>query len=179
MLAAVLLCGLLAGLLAGGNLRGFSRVSFRGAPLILLLLALQVVLPQVRGERMAQLLRVAWMASFPALMWLGWLNRRSPGMLLALVGLALNALVIATNGGMPVSLEVARLASGGSPVSIPAGDFAHTALTSSTRLAWLADVIASPGPRGIATLLSAGDVVLFSGVVCFISSAMTSKRESG
>jgi hypothetical protein len=42
-----------------------------------------------------------------------------------------------------------------------------------TRLAWLADVMPTPGPRGLAVLMSPGDAVLFSGVVAYIAGTMT------
>lgn len=86
-------------------------------------------------------------------------NVHLPGTLVAAAGLALNALVIAANGAMPVSLEAADVAG----VDRETTDFGikHEALDDDTALPWIADVIPVPG---LSMLISAGDVVLAAGI---------------
>jgi hypothetical protein len=88
------------------------------------------------------------------------LNRQLPGMALIGVGLALNVVVIAANGAMPVSVSASRTAGVDPP---PAGiaDVEHERLTDDTKLPWLADVIAIPNTHEV---FSVGDVVLALGV---------------
>lgn len=177
MLALVLALGLAVGLLAGGSISALSQARFRGAGILLVLLVLQLALPLLRSfGLMARVLFFAWLASFVLMAVVALLNHAEPGMLLMAAGLLLNCVVIAANGGMPVSVD-AVLAVGGTVTGatpLP-GDFAHVVMGVATRLFWLGDVLPSPGPRGLAVLMSPGDVVLFSGVVAYIAGAMTRK----
>lgn len=86
------------------------------------------------------------------------LNRELPGMSVAALGMALNALVIMANGAMPVSRWAARVAGIGE-----LGDMGvkHEVAGPSTVLPWLADVI--PIPR-LLQIISFGDVVLSVGL---------------
>jgi hypothetical protein len=87
-------------------------------------------------------------------------NRRLPGVLLIGAGLALNVIVIAANGAMPVSAEAARQA-GVEPPGPGVGDVEHELLDDDTRVPWLGDVLSLPGIPGV---FSVGDVVLALGV---------------
>lgn len=143
--------------------------------MLLGLLVLQLALPLIRPAGvLSQVAYWVWLTSFLVMAAVAFLNRSQPGMWIVCVALLLNGVVIAVNGGMPVSAE-AVLAIGGTAASaIPrAGDFAHVALSSATRLWWLADVLPTPGPLGIAALVSPGDVLLMAGVSVFVAGAMT------
>ncbi|MFW5933655.1 MAG: DUF5317 domain-containing protein [Actinomycetota bacterium] len=86
-------------------------------------------------------------------------NRSLPGTWLVAAGLALNAIVIAANGAMPVDPAAIR-AIGMEGAEVAPGK--HTLMTSSTRLPWLADVIPVPPLRSI---ISVGDLVLAVGLL--------------
>ncbi len=86
-------------------------------------------------------------------------NWHLPGMLLISAGLALNATVIAANGGMPVD-PAAIDALGLEGTRIPVGK--HTLMTDATVLPWLGDIWAIPVLRSI---VSIGDVVLALGLL--------------
>lgn len=175
MLALVLALGLAVGLLAGGSISALSQARFRGAGALLVLLGVQLALPLLRPSGiLARVLFFVWLASFVLMAVVAFLNRAEPGMLLIAAGLLLNGVVIAANGGMPVSVEAALAAGGSVAGAVPLpGDFAHVVMGGATRLTWLADVMSSPGPRGLAVLMSPGDVVLFSGVVAYVAGSMT------
>lgn len=178
MFALVLVLGLAVGLLAGGTISALSQARFRGVGALLVLFGVQLALPLLRPSGiLARVLFFAWLASFLLMGAVAFLNRAEPGMLLIAAGLLLNGVVIAANGGMPVSVD-AVLASGGSVAGAtpPPGDFAHVVMSMATRLSWLADAMPSPGPRGLAVLMSPGDVVLFSGVVAYIAGTMTRRQ---
>lgn len=103
----------------------------------------------------------------------GWLvlNRQHPGVGLVALGLALNAVVIAANGAMPVDPQAMR-ALGLGELQVPLGK--HTLLTDSTRLPWLADIFPLPPLRSI---ISIGDVVLAAGMLPLTHALMTWRPE--
>lgn len=86
-------------------------------------------------------------------------NFRLPGVLLAAIGMALNVIVIAANGAMPVSTLALEKAGFEGEV----GDLGskHELLDAGTKVPWLADVIPVPYARAI---ISLGDVVLGMGI---------------
>jgi hypothetical protein len=97
-----------------------------------------------------------------------WFNRDRPGFWGLGVGLALNLLVIAANGGlMPVSPEVmAQLHPDASPNTWQAGERSGWNVvlpTSATRLWWLSDHLLLPAWFAYRTALSVGDVLIASG----------------
>ncbi|MFA9430103.1 DUF5317 domain-containing protein [Egicoccus sp. AB-alg2] len=108
----------------------------------------------------SQLLVVGWVV----------LNRHLPGLVLVAAGLAMNAVVMAANGAMPVSPEaVAALGIDGAVV--PPGK--HMLLDDATRLPWLADIIPVPPIRSI---ISVGDIVLALGLLPLTHALMTWPR---
>ncbi len=105
----------------------------------------------------SQMLVVAWIIA----------NRHLPGTVLIAAGLALNAIVIAANGAMPVAPE-ALAALGAEPGATPTGK--HTLLTDETRLPWLADILPLPALR---VVISVGDLVLAAGLIPLAHALMT------
>ena len=86
------------------------------------------------------------------------LNRALPGMLLAAVGMSLNAIVIVLNGAMPVSLWAADIAGVG---SIEDFGVKHEPAGPHTILSFLGDVIPIPGTLQV---FSIGDVLMAVGL---------------
>jgi len=93
-------------------------------------------------------------------------------MLLAGLGLFLNVVVVSANLGMPVDAAAYSRWSGGSKLALAASDQLHVLLGHATRLPYLADVLAFPAPRPLASLMSAGDVLLFAGVAVLLYSGL-------
>jgi hypothetical protein len=87
-------------------------------------------------------------------------NRDLPGTLVASVGLAMNALVIAANGAMPVSLSAMKTAGIGAESFGQLG-IKHELMDGATRIRWLGDIFPIPNTEKI---FSAGDVVLAVGL---------------
>jgi hypothetical protein len=160
---SVVVAGLVAGFIARGSVRNFERVSVYWWGAALAGLALQVVPAHWLDGDVSV---TALVVSYALLIAFVWVNRRLPAAPLLLIGLALNALVIGLNGGMPVSESAIRVA-GGTSGELPSAidDGKHHLMTSSDVLTPLADVIGLPPP--IATVLSVGDVFLYSGLVVF------------
>jgi hypothetical protein len=96
-------------------------------------------------------------------------------MLVVALGLLLNLLVVSSNGGMPVMPVAAAAAGLHGQLAVPVGDFVHVLGLPATRLPWLADVLPLPGKPLLGIVPSAGDLLLYVGVVAFVAGA----RETG
>ena len=142
-----------------------------GAAVAMALLALAAPLPQI----VAQALQGAgYLLALAAL----WHNRRHPWSLPVLIGLGLNAAVIALNGGrMPVAPDaLARLWRGLDPAGAVIGlDARHVIAGPGARLAMLGDTIAlGVGRAGV--IASPGDLLMALGVGGFVQGQMAGAR---
>jgi hypothetical protein len=186
LFAAVILLAFLLGYVFGGRMRRFEQLHLRWAWLAVAGLALQFV-PLPDGATGTDLVvRTAVLScSYLLLLAFAALNIRLAGVPLILVGLALNLLVIAPNGGMPVSREALESSGQGDVLQelIDEGAAKHHLLTDDDVLTPLADVIPVGGP--IKQVVSLGDVFVYAGVVWLIVAVMrgripqTSRARSG
>ncbi len=179
MLTFALALGVLCGLLRGGTPTTLSAKPWRLiwlAPVAFGLQLLMVYGLDSNGPR--EVGALLHLTSYVALGVLLWLNRGAAGAEIIGLGLALNFLVIAANGGyMPVSPE-ALLAKGQSELAaLPAG----TILAGSkdilpgradTRLWILSDIITVPWLPLWQRAFSIGDVVLAAGLFVLVQAAM-------
>lgn len=168
---AVLVLAVLVSSLRGGRLYRLADAPLRWSWLLLVGLGLQVGVDlaaatgpfgdtQLVGTIAllgSQVLVAAWLVR----------NRALPGMLLIAAGLAMNAVVVAANGAMPVD-PAAIDALGLDGTRVPIGR--HTLLSDATRLAWLADVWPLVWLRSI---VSPGDVVLAIGLFPLMHALLT------
>lgn len=179
---AVLLDAVIVSLILGWLLRGrlanLAEVEIRGVAL-----ALAAAVVQYGGQYAANAgwtLVQEWgplfyAGTFLLLFAVIWLNRRNPALVLIGLGIFLNALVIAANGGkMPVSAE--SLLRAGLEVHIPPLEsgsiITHQLLTEETRLRFLADIFYLPKPYPRPKVFSIGDVVLSAGAMWCIVGGM-------
>lgn len=170
---SVLALSVLVGYLTGGRLRRYEQRLLKWWGLAPLGLALQA-LPMPEGLHGTDLLvRVALFgASYLVLLIFAGANIRMAGMPLVFVGLALNALVIIPNGGMPVSRYALEASGQGDLLDELLEDpgAKHHLVTSEDILTPLGDVIPVPPPfRQVA---SVGDVLLYAGLGWLIVSVM-------
>ncbi|MEX0651695.1 MAG: DUF5317 family protein [Actinomycetota bacterium] len=160
----IAVAGLVAGFLAGGSVRNFERVRVHwwGAAFTGLVLQAAPLGRWLDDDAVV----VVLITSYALLVAFMWVNRRLPAAPLLMLGLALNMLVIGLNGGMPVSEGAIRTAGApGGALSSGIDDGKHHLMRSSDVLTPLADVIGLPRP--VATVLSVGDLFLYSGIVVF------------
>lgn len=163
----ILVASIVIGWLAGGRVRNLAHVELRRTWLVFTAVGAQAVLAgvallggpgDVLGRPLLAVSHLALLAFIAA-------NRYQPGMLVVLLGLALNAAVIVANGAMPVD-PAALVALGGSAAIEPGK---HQLLTATTVLPWLADVIPV---RPLRSVVSVGDVVLGAGVGILVVARM-------
>jgi hypothetical protein len=160
--------GGLAGVLAGGHIRNIARLRIRRWWLLLIALVIQATLSlvpialRVPGVVVASALLIIWCASNLHV------GRVVPGMVALGLGIFSNVLVIAVNGGMPVSLRA--LVDAGYPVhfNVTRGHLDKHVAPPVPHLGFLGDWIPIPGLRNI---LSLGDVVMLIGIFLIIRAA--------
>ncbi len=172
----ILLVAVVAGLLAGLARARHGRRPLRVPDLRLVWLAPVAFLPQMvafylpAGGRLPadSLAAAALVGSQVVLLIFAWLNRSRPGFWALGLGLALNLLVIALNGGlMPISPETAgRLMPDAAPDMLQIGHRLGKDVVlpaSATRLEWLADRFLLPPWPPYQVAFSLGDVLIALG----------------
>lgn len=176
-LAIVLFFALAISMLRGGRLVNLGDIELRAWWLLVIAFGLQAgtrFLPDESWSDTVGLVMI--LSSFVLLMVLVVLNRASPGMWIAGLGVLMNLTVIAVNGGMPVLAEAAEVASGFT-VSEPdvSSSYKHIPLDEDSRLTFLADVI----PLRIADIgevISLGDIFLALGLGAFLEHELRRPR---
>lgn len=176
ILFEVILFALVLSLLTGGSLRHLQDEPLRGELALLLLLPVQMSWPGV-SERLGlgcALSMIVWLLLMASLAVVLMLNASRRWMLaFAALGIAANILVIGVNGAMPVSIKAASEI-GGTRIATRAGlgeECLHEEMDEGTRLSFLADVIAIPGPDWQRGVISAGDVLLAFGLGAWVFAA--------
>lgn len=170
-LVVALVAGVVFGLLVGGRPRHLATKRFRWWLLLPAGLALQSVVTMEGAPAPVALLLI----SYAYLLLFAVANLHHRGMGVVLVGIALNAAVIAANGGMPVRPAAIRAAGAGHDVPATIDDVKHKLERGGERFMVLADIIPV---RPLRQVLSFGDLVLAVGVVDVIVHLMRPVRRS-
>jgi hypothetical protein len=171
-----LLAGAVAGWLNGGSLLRAGTAHLRWLWLAPLALGMQVFLVRTTGQEVPFWAGPLHVASYVLLLVVVLRNRRQWGMPLIGLGLALNALVIAANGGlMPLSPERLEIRHAGSTVAIGErvpGSKDVLLPRAETRLWWLSDTIVLPTGGPLPMVASPGDLVLAAGLAATVYGLM-------
>lgn len=169
MLRAVIVIGvIIVALLQGGSFRHFGALRIRWPALAFASIIIQLLIftPGLEEPLIPFATATLYLASMVTL--IGWVvvNRHIPGMILMAVGLLLNTIAIAANGGaMPVAPESAAYA--GRIVQYSGGErpMANNSWATDSAQLWiLTDIIAVPAWVPFANVFSIGDVLLTLGV---------------
>lgn len=170
------------GLLSEGSPRRLIETQIRGWPLVVVCFGLELALynPPLDAQPWAMAIGPwLWLATragfLVVLIVNGWLG---PGTVvrwawrIAALGMLLNSVVIAANGGhMPQSPEAAAAVWGSS--QIDAQRLENVSVMGPwTRLPWLGDVLAEPGWLPRRNVVSIGDVLLSMGVAAWLYATM-------
>ena len=171
-LVLVLFFALAIALLRGGRISNLADIRLRLWWMLPIGFAMQVGAEYLPDRSWAQTAGVALvLSSYLPLLILVIVNRERTGMWLAGLGVLMNFSVILINGGMPVLGEAVEVAAGFRPGAVLAASIKHIPLTSSTRLAFLADVIPIPF-FGMGQVISLGDVFLAVGLGQFLETEL-------
>ncbi len=167
LLLAVLLAAVAVGALRGGGLAALGRLELRSSGLVPGAVVVQLAGALVGGPAYA-----AGLAGSAVLVTAFLVRNRSlRGTGLVALGLLANALVVAVNGAMPVSLRAAELAGADVSVVTTGEDARHEPLGPATRLRALADVLPVPLPPA-PSVASAGDVLVAAGLARLVVAGM-------
>jgi len=161
------------GLAAGGRVRHLSSLKVRWPLLAPVGLALQFV---SGGGRVVPL--VLLYVSFALLAVFAIANLRLPGFPVILLGLALNALVISANAGMPVTRHALEASHQQDTLSflVHDGGAKHHLASASDVLLPLADTLPIGG--GIDQIVSPGDIATYVGLMWLIAACMRPGRSA-
>ena len=168
--------GVAVGYLLGGRLRHLTALELRAPVLVVAALGLQLAAGLAPTTRRFPIVLVSYVA---VAAWLVVNASARSGKLRLAVGLlaagwALNLAAIAANGGMPVSLHAARDVGARPGFDVTEGNlYKHVPASEDTRLSWLGDVVPV---RPLASVISAGDVVMFLGLVLAVAFGMAEHR---
>jgi Family of unknown function (DUF5317) len=171
----VLLLTLLAvgvGLLLGGRLAGIAHLQLQHREVLALALVVQLTawaLGSISAVGYALGVTVAALAAGLFCV----RNLTVPGVPLMTLGLALNFLVVAANGAMPVSLAAAQRAGVDVTELLAGASPRHEVATDRTVLEGLGDIIPVALP-GRPEVVSVGDVLLAAGLALLVVTAMRS-----
>lgn len=169
-LLLVLFVAIALAVVRGGRLSNLAEIR----PQLWFLLPLGFILQAIAGfvpETSSSLGVGLILVSYLPLLGLVFANRHSPGMMLTGVGVILNFVVIAVNGGMPVLQEAAVVASGWDPTPLVSEGYKHVMLDPQTRLSFLSDVI-PVRLFGQGQVISLGDVLLAAGLATFLQAEL-------
>ena len=172
MLIGGIAFGLVAGLLLGGRLEHLADIRLRFLPLLFLAVIVRFATEALLGYGVGivDVLRVPLFgAAYGLLLFALWHNRSYPGLALAFIGIASNALVILVNGGRMPVWAPAYAASG---LPGPLASVLHVELTGTgaeflARLGPLSDVIPIP-IAPVQNVASIGDLFLTAGLAFFL-----------
>ena len=174
MLLMGIAVGLVFGIVLGGHLSALINAHLRFAALILAAVLLRFGTQWAIGQGVAIADTLRWplyAAAFGMLVGALWLNRRSPGLLVVMVGVASNAIAMLVNGGWMPVLAPALRAAGLSVTEI--NPSYHVVLpldlgAEFLRMAGpLGDVIPFPFPL-LPNVVSLGDVLISIGLGWFV-----------
>jgi hypothetical protein len=173
ILLVVIALATVVALVRGGSLDRLAETEFRFGPLLLIALVAQFGLDLWNPPWLNETgdLAVLLVTNLAVAIFL-FVNRHLPGLLLAAAGMLLNVIVITANGGMPVSERAAEIAQ----MPITEIGIKHELLTDQTRLPWIADVIPVPVVHRV---ISAGDILLMSGIALLVYGRATASEEAG
>jgi hypothetical protein len=159
-----------------GNLRGLSDLKLKAGWIFPILLVVQLIVYYFQndyeavGQASASIYMVVYILGLVFL----FINRNHPGFIVIFIGVFLNFLVMAINGGrMPVSAEAAAILDPNFIQALKDGLYAkHAILDSSTKLGMLGDIIPLTDPYPRTQVISIGDVVMNIGIFLFIQYLM-------
>jgi len=175
-LAIVIFIALAIAILRGGRLVNLGDIELRAWWLLFMALGLQFATRFIPDDGTAWVGVAMVLLSFALLMIMVVLNRSKPGMWIVGLGVLMNFVVIAVNGGMPVLAGAAEVASGFT-VADPdlSGTFKHVPLDATSHLTFFADVIPLRF-AGIGEVISLGDILLALGLGVFLEHELRRPR---
>lgn len=168
----VLVLGFAIGKLRGGSVDALSKATLRFPFLVFVAVAFQVV-ATIADPTPAF---AAIVSSYVVLFGFAWVNRTRAGMLAIGIGAQLNFIVIALNGGMPISAAAAARAGfvGDSAQRLVIRGKHFIAAAGEAKLGFLGDSIPLWRQPSVASI---GDLIIWAGMIWLIQALMQAQVE--
>ncbi|WP_175640232.1 DUF5317 domain-containing protein [Metabacillus schmidteae] len=177
-----LLLAILIGFIRGGSLKRFGEITFKMGWVFPALLLFQffIFYFQNKIEWIGEISHFSFMGVYVIGLIFLWINRFHAHFKFIFVGVLLNFIVMAVNGGrMPVSEEAALLLDPYYLDTLKNSLYAkHTLATDSTIFAFLGDIIPLRPPYPREQVISIGDVVMNIGGFLAIQAIMLDNKEN-
>jgi hypothetical protein len=174
---ATILIAVLVVVVTKGRFHRLGRIQLHALWLLLIALGIQVVIEFVEfpEDRIDDLGLAILLGSYVLIFAFCYMNRRTSGMLIVAIGVAINVLAITLNGGMPTKDDVKERNGREVHVAIER-TVKHKPRESDDLLPFLGDVITAPGVPN--QQFSVGDIVIGIGVIdiCFEASRRPRRR---
>lgn len=158
--------------LTGGQLRLLAGLHMRLVWLIVAALVIQILITDYIYGASRGLLVALHLATYVGAAIFLWVNRSLPGLLIIGLGTALNAGVIALNGGTLPASASALVQSG---TQEKATDFQNSGVLAHPLLPWLGDIVATPAWLPFRNVMSIGDLIILTGAVVLVHSVSRSR----
>jgi hypothetical protein len=177
-----IIIALLIALIRGGKITNLSEIKFKMGWVFPLLFIFQIIIFSLQND-------IDWLGAYSNLLFILvyiigltflWLNRHLSGFLIIGIGVGLNFIVMAINGGrMPVSPEAALALDPFFIDALKNSLYAkHDLINESTHLAFLGDIIPLSSPYPKEQVISIGDIIMNIGVFIFIQNALVRNNGS-
>jgi hypothetical protein len=175
-----IIIALFIALFRGGNFTNLADMKLKAKWVFPLLLAVQLLVfsTQSKFDVIGTYSNYIFLLVYIVGLLFLWINRDQTGFILIFIGVLLNFMVMATNGGrMPVSQEAASILNPFYIEALKNGLYGkHALITESTRLALLGDIIPLSAPYPKEQVISLGDVVMNIGVFFFIQKLLVKRK---
>jgi Family of unknown function (DUF5317) len=171
ILGLVFIACLLTVPLARGRLTALADLRLRMPALALAGIGIQILIISVISSGSAGLHETVHMISYGFLGAFAWVNRRTPGVPVVMLGGLLNFIAIAANGGvMPADPELAM------HLARESGEgFVNAGAVAEPRLLFLGDVFATPSWFPLYNVYSVGDALIVLGVFMLLHTVSGSR----
>ncbi|WP_379970888.1 DUF5317 domain-containing protein [Ectobacillus sp. sgz5001026] len=178
-----MIISIIVGFIRRGNLKELANLRIKGGLIfpILFVLEILIFIFQNRFPTLLFLSNYIYIFIYVLGLIFLYLNRNYKGFKLILLGVFLNFLVMAINGGrMPVSLDVAYMIDPVNAEYIKNGGMyaKHQVLTANTHLGFLGDIIPITHPYPKMQAISIGDVIMNIGIFIFVQWLMVTKHRT-
>ncbi|KKK38764.1 membrane protein [Mesobacillus campisalis] len=172
----------IVGFLRKGNLKGLAELKLKGGLVFPLLLILQIAVFSLQNKisLLGNLSGYIFILVYVVGLWFLYLNRTHHGFMVIFIGVLLNFLVMAANGGrMPVSVEAAAVLDPYYVETLKQGLYGkHFLLSETTKLGFLGDIIPLSAPYPRTQVISIGDIIMNIGIFIFIQHLMVGDKNS-
>lgn len=175
-----ILIAIIIALFRGGNFSNLADMKLKAKWIFPVLLAVQIIVfyTQSKFDLIGTYSNYIFLLVYVVGLVFLWMNRNQTGFTLIFIGVLLNFIVMALNGGrMPVSPEAASILDPFFIEALQNGLYGkHELITASTKLALLGDIIPLSAPYPKEQVISIGDVIMNIGVFFFIQKLMVKQK---